>query len=505
NLAAGYGPVFNRNAPLSDRTEGYSCPLFLFLMALLWKLPLGLEMLLRAKLVGIVCALAALVVAQRLAQRVGLPVWAQAATPLLLAVHTSFVITGIHGMETILMTLLVTLSAYWFIGEWEAERAGSEKVGLGSAFALAGCALTRPEGLLFGVMALGLRVGSKRGRLNRREVRWLAALLVPVGAFLLWRHAYYGLWLPNTYYAKQLPAELAVVSGGKYLLNTFFRDLSGHPVYIALALGWWALVGVGVVANRFQRAPGLIVPLLAGAQIVFVLKAGGDGMGGWRFMASALPLLMLLSVAGIAEIAEGLKRLGQASGPPLARAAIGALCAALLVTALWGHRDYWANPFLGFRSWASKGFTLSERALLRGWLLEMTLASGDWLNANVPPGSVIAYSEMGVTPYLCPQLRFLDVQGLTDHGVATLPGVLHNGSGVMDQYTTTNDVVGRYLMETRKPDLVMRGVRTTESEPYFDETILEGSYKLRAALPLPPPDPNPNPGARSFMLFWQRR
>ncbi|HZP80386.1 MAG TPA: hypothetical protein VFB21_01990, partial [Chthonomonadaceae bacterium] len=47
NLAAGYGPVFNRNAPLSDRTEGYSCPLFLFLMALLWKLPLGLEMLLR--------------------------------------------------------------------------------------------------------------------------------------------------------------------------------------------------------------------------------------------------------------------------------------------------------------------------------------------------------------------------------------------------------------------------------------------------------------------------
>jgi hypothetical protein len=477
----------------------------MFLLAVLWKLPLGLDLLLRAKLVGIVCALATLVVAQRLARRLGLPVWAQAATPLLLAVHTSFVITGIHGMETILMTLLVTLSAYLFIGEWEAERSGSKRVGFGSAFALEGCALTRPEGILFGLMALGLLVAGKRGRLNRRDARWLLALLVPVGVFLLWRHAYYGLWLPNTYYAKQLPAEIAVVSGGKYRLTTFFRDLSGHPVYIALALGWWALIGVGVTAGRFQRAPGLIVPLLAGAQILFTLKSGGDGMAGWRFMASALPLLILLSVAGIGEVAEGLKRLGKASGPQLARAAIGALCATLLLTGLWGHRDYWANPFLGFRSWASKGFTLSERTLMRGWLLEMALPSSDWLNANVPPGSVVAYSEMGLTPYLSPQLRFLDVQGLTDHGVATLPGALHNGSGVMDQYTTTNDVVGRYLMETRKPDLVMRGTRTTESEPYFNETVLEGSYKLRAALPLPPPDPNPTPGARAFMLFWQRK
>src|SRR5205085_12307305 len=35
NVAEGYGPVFNRDAPLSDRTEGYSCPLFMFLLAFL--------------------------------------------------------------------------------------------------------------------------------------------------------------------------------------------------------------------------------------------------------------------------------------------------------------------------------------------------------------------------------------------------------------------------------------------------------------------------------------
>ncbi len=499
NLAEGYGPVFNRGAPFSDRTEGYSCPLYMFLTALLWKLPLGLAPLLRAKLLGLSFALITLVVTQRLAKRLGMPVWAQALLPILLAAHSSFVVTSVNGMETVLMTLLVTLGTYLFLGEGQAE-AGGGKAGLASAWVFAASALNRPEGILFGLAAGGLLLGGKWRRWSGRDARWFLAFVLPVAVFLLWRHWFYGLWLPNTYYAKQVALEEAIFDGGRYLLHTFFKGVSGQPILAALAVVWWALVIAGGISPRFQRPPGLIVPLLAAMQVVFVLKSGTDGMGGWRFMAAVVPLLLLLSAAGIEEIAQGLKRAAKGSGAALARGTVGLLGAALLALCLAGHLDYWQHASEGYRSWASAGFTLSERRLLRQAQLEMTLTAGDWLNANLPAGVTVAYSEMGVTPYLCPQLRFLDVQGLTDHGVATLPGALHNGSGVMDQYVTTLNVVGRYLMDVRKPDYILRGVRLPQDTPPDPSPILEGIYGFRTAIPLP----DTTPGQHAFMMVWQR-
>jgi hypothetical protein len=513
NLAEGYGPVFNRGAPLSDRTEGYSCPLFMILMALVWKLPLGMDLLLRAKFLGLALGLGTLVVTRRLARRLGMPVWAQALLPLLLAVHSSFVVSSISGMETGMMTLLVTLGAYLFVGEWQLQERG-KKAGLASAWAFAGCALTRPEGVLFGLAAAGLLLAGRWRRWSSREVRWLLAWILPIGMFLLWRHSYYSLWLPNTYYAKQVPLEDALTDGAKYLLQTFFYSVVSQPLLVALAAGWWILVIAGVISLRFQRPPGLIVPLLAGMQMLFVLKVGGDGMGGWRFMATAVPLLLLLSLAGIEESAGGLTRAvkapdrtfplsfrrGVGGKTHLQRVTIGVLSSVLLGLCLLGNRDYWRRDLYGYRSWASTSFTLQERPMLRGWLLDMALTASDWLNTHAAPGAEVADSEMGVTPYLCPQLRFLDTQGLTDHGIATLPGALHNGSGVMDQYTSTKDVVGRYLLEVRKPDYILRGVGIRPEESVPSEPILEDTYVLRATLPIL----SSLPGMHSFLLIWQR-
>ncbi len=510
NLAEGYGPVFNRLAPVSERTEGYSCPLFMVLMALLYKLPMGLDLLVKAKLLGVGLGLGVLVLGQRLARRVGLPLWAQAAFPLLLAAHPNFLINSMDGMETSLAALLTTLAVLLFLdgGREETEgNAGTSRWRRPSAFSLsalafAGCALTRPEGILFGLAALGVLVVGRRGRLGAREGRWLLLFGLPVVSFLLWRHWYYGLWLPNTYYAKQLYAEEAVFGGGKYLLRTFFKAVSGEYLLVGLAAGWWGLVIAGGISARFQRAPNVLVPLAGLAQIIFVLKSGGDGMGGWRFMASVVPLLMLLAVAGVVEVADGLARLVRSAGPLAQRAAAGTLCAAILATCLLGQTAYWNSPYDGYRSWASASFAGNERQLLRGWLLELTLPASDWLNAHLPPGSTVAYSEMGVTPYLCPQLNFLDVQGLTDHGVATLPGALHNGSGVQDLYITTKDVVGRYLMDTRKPEYIMRGMKIAPDETFAPPgAILEDTYALLSAIPLPRP---PN-GGQAFLCVWQRR
>src|SRR5579884_3270545 len=507
NLAEGYGPVFNRLAPVSERTEGYSCPLFMVLMALLYKLPMGLDLLVKAKLLGVGLGLGVLVLGQRLARRVGLPLWAQAAFPLLLAAHPNFLINSMDGMETSLAALLTTLAVLLFLdgGREETEgNAGTSRWRRPSAFSLsalafAGCALTRPEGILFGLAALGVLVVGRRGRLGAREGRWLLLFGLPVVSFLLWRHWYYGLWLPNTYYAKNPPLEEALVRGGQYLLSTFFT-YAYQPLYIAVAVGWWALVVAGAGADRFRRPPYILVPLLGVAQILFVLRAGGDWMSGWRYMGPVLPLLMLLMVVGIQEAAAGMARLKLSAGAALGRATVGMLCAAVIGAYLLSARDYWHGAHIGLVSWASKGFACDERTLLRGWMLHRCVVLSDWLNAHLPPGATVAYTEMGVTPSLCPQLSFLDARGLTDHGVATLPGTQRNLTGISDDYTRTHTAVGRYLRDARKPDYILFGVNLRPGQQMDSAPILDDAYQFVASFPLTPSPP----GYTAMMGVWKR-
>ena len=224
-------------------------------------------------------------------------------------------------------------------------------------------------------------------------------------------------------------------------------------------------------------------------------------MGGWRFMASVVPILTLLAVTGATEAERGLSRALKSGGQTVGRAVGVALCLFVLASSLFGHSDYWSKPFDGYMSWAAKRFTLDQRALLQGWMLEMTLPISDWLNANLAPGSVVAYTEMGVTPFYSPQIRFLDPNGLTDHGVATLPGVVHIGHGVIDNYTSMNDKVGPYLVNVRKPDYILRGAQVSGTQSPSQEPILDGHYVYLAAVPLPPRAPD----TRSFMMVWKRR
>jgi len=199
-------------------------------------------------------------------------------------------------------------------------------------------------------------------------------------AYFLWRHRFYGPWMPNTYFAKKSELEYALVKGGNYLGRTFFPFLNDNLLYFALAGAFWTVILAGVFStDRFRRLPALLVPLLALGQMIFAVRAGGDWMSGWRYMLPALPLLVLLLTAGLTDIAEGILGQVQKSGAALARVAVGGVCVLYLTACLLGYRDFWANTLDGYRSWASMGFTLDQRALLRGHLLDKAIVIGDWL------------------------------------------------------------------------------------------------------------------------------
>lgn len=458
HLRHGFGPVFNPG----DRVEGYSCPLYMALTALGMFLP-G-DALVRAKLLGLAFALGMLWAVWRLAEEVELPDWARGAAPLALGANGSFAASAVDGMETVLQALFVTLAARAFVRERKTGR------GWTSALWLAAAALNRPEGLLFFLAALVPFVLDARQRgFGRRGVVWLAVFVIPVALFFLWRKSYYGDWLPNTYYAKAMPLEMALELelGPAYLLRTVFVNLDQRHVLIALSASLWLFVLAGAASERLRRSGALILPLSVAAQAVVALRAGGDWMTGWRFMMAVVPLWTLLLLLGLTEVAEAAGRRigGRATG---AVAAIGV--AALMGISLWAATEF-RRPEEGGRSWAAQGWAIDARGLLRGYKMENTLLIADFLNRTLPPGAWVAYSEMGATPYFTPKLRYIDVYGLLDRTIARMASLSKFRAGRRDDYTHPSSDVGRYLL-TRRPDYLLSWISASTLAP----PVLGGAY-----------------------------
>src|SRR5439155_21449816 len=170
--------------------------------------------------------------------------------------------------------------------------------------------LTRPEGpFLFAVASLGLFLLDARAdgtvalRRHAPAAAAFALLLVPL---FLWRHAYYGAWLPNTFYAKVTGGKGALLSGLTYL-----RDA-------ALALPFALLAAVVAFGRGLQRlfrdgvGTGFALALLVVAQLLYAAAVGGDAMPFFRFVLPVLPLACVLLAA----------ELGRWRRPPLVAAAV---------------------------------------------------------------------------------------------------------------------------------------------------------------------------------------
>lgn len=75
-----------------------------------------------------------------------------------------------------------------------------------------------------------------------------------------------------------------------------------------------------------------------------------------------------------------------------------------------------------------------------------------FLSRKVRPREKVAFGEMGLTPYLTPELYYVDVHGLVDHNIARLKTMRRN-IGITDDYTDGASITGRYLIATH-PDYV---------------------------------------------------
>ncbi len=268
----GQGLVFNPG----ERVEGFTHLLWLIILAVFNRL--GIDLVVLGRYLPIVAFAATLAVLARRSWRrrsaawLGLPLAAWG-----LGFHYDAQLFGSSGLETAAFALLLLLGLLVTTGP-------RPRPGLaGALYALA--ALTRPEGVLYAATAGAFVLWrTRRVRAGLVFAGVFAALVAPA---VLFRLAYYGELLPNTFYAKS--ADRSYWSQGWQYTRLYFG------VYLVL-LGCLAAVPASWLLRR-RAGQQLDTALLAGVQVLltllYVTRLGGDFMFA-RFYVPMTPLLYLV-------------------------------------------------------------------------------------------------------------------------------------------------------------------------------------------------------------------
>ena len=304
NLLEGHGLVFNPG----ERVEGYTNFLWIIELAAIWG-TFGIRPEQAAPWLSVAYTVATITVVLWWVARLpwlrlrGLVGWM--ALGLLCSSATFAVWTSGGGLETRQFTFLV-VAAVVCLSLYAASPRGL----LAASLCLAAAELTRPEGLLLAACCFawyGVRRLVAEGRLSARLVRQMVYLVAPfallVAAHFLLRYAYYGEWLPNTYYAKHVRPWYE--SGFRYLVSAALET----GLYILLPLAYIAL------RSRWQahRDGSFSLPLLCVVvHMAYILPIGGDYFE-YRPLDFYWPLLAVPAAEGIAFLgswaATGLWRL----------------------------------------------------------------------------------------------------------------------------------------------------------------------------------------------------
>ena len=411
NLAAGHGLVFN----LGERVEGYTNFLWVLLLAGVSRVGAPLEA--ASRILGGLAFLATLLAMVHWRhRRIGRAAWAALAAPLLVAASSPAPFWAVHGLETALFGLLLTLGVLSHANDAET---GGSRARSGAWMGLS--ALTRPEGLLLG---LGLEAWAllRRPAALRRADSWrsLAAFLALVVPHLLWRRWYYGAWLPNTFHAKVEPTVEVLYRGLRYA-GSFFEG-SGLGLGLVLAFG----------AIAAWRRPGRrVIAAAALAGLGIIAMEGGDAFFGFRFFAPLAPLLALVSVWGVEWLWA---RRG------------GKIWAALAVVAVAAHGVHVHRQ------------VARVAAIDDAFTRDMKLAAAALAEA-LPADASIALNPVGVIPWVTGRPT-IDMLGLTDRTIARTPS---GGAGSGPAGHERGD--GSYVLD-REPDVILLGnVYLLESQP----------------------------------------
>ena len=513
NLLEGHGLVFNPG----EYVEGYSNFLWVLELAAIWALfDLAPEYTAQWLSVAFTAATLAAMLwwmakLPGLAHR-GLTTWM--ALGLVCSSATFATWTSGGGLETRQFTFFILLAVVC-LSLYRDRRAGL----LTASFGLVAAAYTRPEGPLIAVLCFGWFVIQRYIDQGRRQPDWreVGCLVVPcvalVAAHFLFRYAYYGEWLPNTYYAKFVRPW--------YELGFIYLQAAGlvTGLYLLLPLAW---VGLRQRWRDCRDGTYALVFLLVAAHAGYLMRLGGDVFE-WRPLDFYWPLLAPPAAQGIVRLGSGMsnKLHSFAAGfPQLGRSLRGYLAgkAQLCAVILFLPALFYANAMQGALLWvednrpqlsnenspwllAAPGMPVltaianelrweaTESFAARAAKIRVSDTLQPWsryagMEREVIPEDAVGHiSRLGHISYYLPDIVFIDQWGLTDYTIARNPVAKPNRQ--------------RTLAHDRKPPpgyLEQRGVNFRVYRPAatVGEALTRAEYTFQGA--------NPDTGRAQYVL-----
>ena len=473
NILAGHGPVFNPG----EYVEGFTSPLWLVLLTV-GALVMPVEV--AAKVLGVGLGLLTLTMVAMLGQQIqlaggripapgkpergangepfSLPAWICMAP---LCLNFCFIYWSVAGLDTILTT-------FWFtLATWSIYRFVHDGSPIVCGLLVGATPWVRPEGMVFVLLAslVVLAVGDRGPRFRR----YLLCAATPVVLLLLIRWSVYGDLLPNTYYAKGRCGLSAIPMALKYLRPmAYLWALPLQVLSAFLGLAW--LFAHRRIADLLVLSPAILTVL------ALVLQSGGDWMAFLRFVVPAFPVLSLLLGLGIWTTA---RRLGDRP----VRVAWVAIYTSLLCVGTIDAARGWSDSRHpcdrrreGFSRAGEPSGSNQNRSVA-------TAVVRRWTNGcanHVKSGQTIAFGDVGYVPYTNPDVRFLDLNGLTSYKVAHLTNENSNtGPAGWGGEIRADHPLGKLIRELQ-PDYIIP--RSGCSQFRENDEILDGEYRAVAIL-----------------------
>ncbi|HEX6812096.1 MAG TPA: hypothetical protein VF384_10775 [Planctomycetota bacterium] len=493
NAHDGHGLVWN--PPPFRPVEGYTGFLWALVLWATWAW-FGVEPPAAANVLSIgfgvglfaVTALAALRLRGR--DRQLLPPAVALATLAVVVSNRTFLQWMTSGLETALFNLM-------FVG-WVllAFRPGTRRdtrwLAIWSA-AAAGAALTRPDGLLL-VAATAATACVAVLRRERRLGQALAGLLplVLVLAHIAWRRAFYGEWLPNTYFAKVVAPWPE--AGMRYLFCFGFEN--GAWLWLPIAAAWLAVEcrrGLATV----QRALLDNLPAAAAVAAVvvhtgyYVLRVGGDHFE-YRVLSQLIPLGALAVAAMAARMRPGaalaiacVAAIGLASSVGWLHLALARTLPAPHYDPIMARVPEWMQPLA---RWYDRHAAWLQVQLINQ-RCDQHAKSLAGLVVHMPPERarmaadpadlpVAQYAAVGYAGWALPDCAVLDLLGLNDWVAARTPTSQWNALFLPKQFLDTvlpaadTDHDGRSSRDELRAAFAQLPLSTAETAKGFAELVL---------------------------------
>ena len=400
NLAHGNGLVWNPG----EHVEGITNPLWAGIMALIHFLPVGLNQTgLYVQILGASLLTLNLFLVKKLVEGFSDDLFVMLSAVAFTAFYAPLNSFGLLGMEVSLLALMLTAAVLIAVKS-------EGRFNIWVYFLMAISTLVRFDMAVPYLVIFSVLFWTQKENHKQHLIWGLGLLILFLGGQSLTRFAYYGDWLPNTYYLK--------VEGW----NLTLRLLRGMYAFIQFAYFHnWVLFLFPLTIYLFRRdwKVTLMMLLLAG-QIAYSIYVGGDAWenhgGANRYIIIAMPLYFIgFSWAAVEWVKRGASALTTKDTKRHEGFLIEYGWRAVFVI-LFAFSLLTFNALLG--DWKSiERWNLARRPdYVAGNDRNLQIAIS--LEKVTKPGASVAVVGAGTIPYLLPDRYAIDILGKADPYIA---------------------------------------------------------------------------------------